>query len=75
MEDKTIVEVLRFEIAKLELKMRDILVLRYIGEIPSQQELEELASVLYGVLPNGTRALLIGRDDIELSVISKEDNV
>ena len=68
------IDLVRFEIAKLELKEGDILVFRYIGEdIPEVDAVECLVESLNFVLPKGTKALILDGNDVELSVIHKED--
>lgn len=65
-------ETTRLEIAKLELKAGDILVVKIVGPMPSMFELDRLRTVLLEVVPQGAKWMVL-RDNIELQVIDTED--
>lgn len=62
----------RLEIAKLELKAGDILVVKIVGPMPSMFELDGLRTVLLEAVPQGAKWMVL-RDNIELQVIDTED--
>lgn len=68
------IDLVRFEIAKLELKENDVLVFKFVGEKPELDELECLVDSLNFVLPKDVKALILFRNDLELAVIHKEMN-
>jgi hypothetical protein len=65
---------LRFEIAKLELKKDDVLVLKF-NDIVEQDDLECLLDSLQTVLPKETKALILGSNDLTLYVIHKDEEL
>lgn len=66
-------DVLHVEIATLELRANDCLVVR-LREPVSPQELEELSSILRGCLPTGVKGIVIGID-AELTVVRKGETL
>ena len=67
------IELVKFEVAKLELKENDLLVFRYVGEgIPELDAIECLYDSLVAVLPKGVKALILDGNNVELEIVRKE---
>lgn len=68
-------ELVKFEIAKLELKENDMLVFKYVGEIPELDAVECLAESLHSILPKGVTALILGSDNLEITKVTHEETL
>lgn len=67
------IDLVKFEVAKLELKEGDLLVFRYVGEdVPELEAIECLMESLNTVLPKGVKALILDGESVELVVVHKE---
>jgi hypothetical protein len=63
-------EITKLEIAKLELKEGDILVVRILHRDPSKTDIDHIGKILGSILLAGVKSIIFNHNHIELSIIS-----
>lgn len=66
-----VIEVVRIEVDKLELKAGDVLAIKLLRSMPAEY-VERIKSVMENVLPDGVGVMAYPADEIELMVVKHE---
>ncbi len=68
-------EIKEFELAKLELKPGDLLIIKYLNRHPTHTEMKHLKDSLMAILPKGVDTFFYFSQDVELSLLGPEFSI